>query len=281
MIKLPNGIFLKLVENAKSKINELPLEALTIRGIWHVEYAINLTRNLNSPILNLGYSVVQTLEQGCSYYEKTLENPGINEKFIGKNVFDISAGFKCLEIAGLDAVYAHLIGAPSKSYQIDGSNIDKAVSRSNIVVGEALSTLDKHKPKTGNRFFVLNVGVVGQFLEDLANRTGLTVKATDFYSGVVGHRYHDIEVLHGSMTNQLVADADLAIVTGMTLANGTLDDILNIAQKHNTKLALFAETGAHFASEYCQMGVDLVISEPLPFYLNGPGRTRIDIYRRT
>jgi hypothetical protein len=122
---------------------------------------------------------------------------------------------------------------------------------------------------------------VAQFLEILSEQGDLTVKATDYYSGVVGQNYHGVHILHGSKTNELIAEVDLAIVTGLTLANGTLDEILSIAQKNNTKLAIFAETGAHFASEYCQMGIDLVISEPLPFYLSGSGKTNINIFYRS
>jgi hypothetical protein len=276
-----NGILSKLMEKAKAKIGEIPEEAFVITGIWHIEYVINLTRNINAPVLNLGYVVIQTDEQGCSYYEKTQEDPGINEKLIGKNIFNISTTSKCLEIAGLDAVYAHLIGTPSKTYQIDGTNFDKAVSRAKIVVQESLSVLKKSKPKKDGKFSILNVGVVEQFLEIMSEQDDLTIKATDYYSGVVGHDYYGVPVLHGSKTNELIAEVDLAIITGLTLANGTLDEILRIAQKSNTKLAIFAETGAHFASEYCQMGIDVVISEPLPFYLSSSGRTNINIFHRT
>jgi hypothetical protein len=43
---------------------------------------------------------------------------------------------------------------------------------------------------------------------------------------------------------------------------------------------MFAETGANFGEEYCRtIGVDVVVSEPFPFYIF-QGVTRIEIYRR-
>ena len=276
---MKNDVLDKLFSIAKSKLDVLPKDALTVRGVWNIQYAINLTSNPKSPILNLGYVVVQTINQGCSYYEKTQEDPGINEKFIGRNIFEMSADYWPLEIAGLDAVYSHIIDPPLRVHTIDGSNIQKTVSRANIVVEESLSILKNKIPKKGNKFLVVNVGVVGPFLELLARRNDLIVKATDFYRGVVGRNYHGVDVLHGSLTNQIIAESDLAIITGMTLANDTLDGILKVARENNTHLAMFAETGANFACEYCKLGIDIVVSEPLPFYLTGQGKTELKIYK--
>jgi len=274
-----NGILNHLKDKAKAKVDEIPAEALIIRGVWRVEYAINLAPDLEPPIHNLGYVIVQTVNQGCSYYENE-EDPSISEKFIGKNVLDFPTSYRCFDIAGLDAVFAHLIHKPDNSYVIKGTNIQKAISRAEIVVDESLLALEKCKPKKGNKYVVVNVGVVGQFLECLSHRDNLILKASDYYKEIVNRQIHGIKVEYGSFTNDLIANADLAIITGMTLSNNTLDGILDVAKRNNTKVAMFAETGAHFAEECCQFGIDVVISEPLPFYLTGPGPTSINIYRK-
>jgi uncharacterized protein (DUF4213/DUF364 family) len=126
----------------------------------------------------------------------------------------------------------------------------------------------------------VNVGVVGDFLEELRRLKEARVTASDFYQGIVGHRPAGVFVEHGSRTLELVAEADVAVVTGMTLANGTLEDIIATARSSGTRIVVFAETGAHFGSEYCRMGIDVTISEPLPFYLSGPGRSTLKIFRR-
>ena len=272
-------ILSKLKQRASSRLDEIPPEACIIRGIWHVDYVLKLAKE--STTLHLGYVVVQTLEQGCSYYEPSLEDPGLNEGLLGKSVIGLSTGYRCLDIAGLDAVYAHLMGLPDKKYHIEGSNIEKASLRAEIVCNEALSELEKRTPKHGDKFVVVNVGVVGDFLAILSGRNHIKAKASDFYRGVVGKNLFGVTVSHGSHTLEMLAEADLAIITGMTLANGSLGEILKVARENQTVLAMFAETGAHFASEYCQLGIDVVVSEPLPFYLTGTGSTSINIYRRS
>jgi hypothetical protein len=166
--------------------------------------------------------------------------------------------------------------------------------------------LAKRHPKQRTTFTVLNVGVVGSILSILVSQKSLRlppdidvrITASDLYEGVVGTQVHGVTVEHGThgtygfagsdgaripmgvRTLELIADADMAIVTGMTLTNGTLDAILETAIKNKTALVIFAETGAHFATEYCNLGVDVVVSEPFPFYLTCDGPTRIDVYRR-
>jgi len=274
----PNGIFAKLKQRALARLDEIPNEAHKIRGVWNVHYAIRLT---GSPtILHLSYVVVQTLEQGCSYFEPSIEDPGLNERLLDAEVMTLSTGFRCLDIAALDAIYAHLVGKPNKIYSLEGSNIQKASKRAEIVCDEVFLTLEKLTPKNGDKFVVVNVGVVGDFLEILTHRTDIKVEASDFYQGVVGMKPYGVTVAHGSRTPKLVAGADLAIITGMTLATGTLDELLNVAVENKTAIVMFAETGANFASEYCRLGIDVVVSEPLPFYLTGPGPTIIKVYKR-
>ncbi len=267
-----------LKQKAESRLQELADEVCIIRGIWNVRYALKLTKN--STPLHLSYIVIQTTEQGCSYYDPSLEEPGLNEKLLCENVMDIPIKSRCLAIAGLDAVYAHLLESPDKQYHIEGSNIDKANQRAEIVCQEALSVLEGLTPKHGNKFIVVNVGVVGDFLSVLSRHDNIKVKAVDFYRGIVGQNLFGVKIKYGSETLKMLVDADLAIVTGMALATDTLDEILKVAQMNQTRIAMFAETGAHFASEYCNLGIDVVISEPLPFYLTNSGSTFINIYRK-
>ncbi|MGD8628540.1 MAG: hypothetical protein PVH52_05625, partial [bacterium] len=68
--------------------------------------------------------------------------------------------------------------------------------------------------------------------------------------------------------------------TGMALTTDALGDIIDVCKQHDTRLVIFAETGAHFGEEYCRtLGVDSVVSEPFPFYIF-QGMSRIEIYRR-
>lgn len=254
-------------------------DVLTLRALSRTCYVMRLDEKATT--FHLHYIVAQTLGQGCSYYDPDMDEPGLYESLIGRNALEVVTGHRCINIALLDAVFASLKGKPSKANSIEGTNIEKADLRANIVCHEAELLLKKRNaPKRGKRMMVVNVGVVGNFLAYLMNCPGLEVRASDFYRGVVGSSVHGVQVEHGSKTLDLVADADVAIVTGMTLANDTLDSILNTARENSTSLLIFAETGANFASEYCNMGVDTVVSEPFPFYLTCAGSTQIDVYRR-
>jgi uncharacterized protein (DUF4213/DUF364 family) len=124
------------------------------------------------------------------------------------------------------------------------------------------------------------VGVVGDVILRLAAETQFEVSAFDYAPDLVGSRVHGVAVQNGRRTLAGVRAADVALVTGMTLWNGSLDRILGTARRAGTKLVLFAETGAHFAEEYCRMGVDCVVSEPFPFYLVCGGPSTLNVHRR-
>lgn len=65
----------------------------------------------------------------------------------------------------------------------------------------------------------------------------------------------------------------------MTLATDTLDQILEAAQENDTRVLVFAETGANLGEALCRLGVDTVVGEPFPFYIFH-GTSQINVYRR-
>jgi hypothetical protein len=59
-----------------------------------------------------------------------------------------------------------------------------------------------------------------------------------------------------------------------------MGDIIDTCKEKNTKVVIFAETGANFGEEYCStLGVDSVVSELFPFYIF-QGVSTIEIYRK-
>lgn len=280
-------ILSELQNNLDGRARDLDPEIFILRGVWKCQYVLQLTAE--ESIFNLNYILSQTVGQGCCHFESGRDEPILDESFIGKNIQNIPMTNNAFRISALDAVYSSLNGSPDVSHKISGSNIQKAHKRAEIVCSEALRILRKKRPKHGARAGVLNVGVVGSFLSILSKRSELNVMASDLYKGVVGKTIHGIQVengtkvgssVKGDRTLELVADADVAIVTGMTLANNTLGGILSTALENKTSLVVFAETGSNFAHEYCMMGVDAVVSEPFPFYLTGSGPVKINVYRK-
>lgn len=249
-----------------------------IRGVSRTEYVLQLSRD--ETVFHLDYIVAQTVGQGSCHYDRvTGGDPTLAPDLIGQDALKVRPGSRALEIALLDSVFASFRGEPRDSYTKEGTNIEKAPWRAEIVCREALSLVNERKPKNG-KLSVVNVGVVGGIVKNLIHRDDTTIACSDFSNTIVGRRVHGVRVEHGSRTNDLVAGADLAIITGMTLATGTLEEIIESAKQNNTAIAMFAETGANFASVYCELGIHLVISEPFPFYLVDGGMTTLDIFER-
>src|SRR5262249_26799790 len=90
------------------------------------------------------------------------------------------------------------------------------------------------EPGKGGRRRVLVVGATAGILHALLGR-GLDVCATDLSSDVVGRTLGGVRVLDGRVANaRLMKDADLAIVTGISLTNGTMPELMSLAKTHNT-----------------------------------------------
>lgn len=276
-----------LQNNLDNRAKNLNPKIFVLRGAWKCQYVLQLTRE--ESIFNLNYILSQTVGQGCCYFETGDDEPIIDESLIGTKIQDIPLSNRILKISALDAAYSSFKGLPDQSYKIKGFNFQKAHKRAEIVCSEALRILRKKTPKHGNKFSVLNVGVVGSFISILSKQKKLNVIACDLYEGIVGKKIHGVMVnngtkkgslIKGDRTLELISIADLAIVTGFTLANNTLGGILSTALESKTSLVIFAETGSNFAREYCKMGIDVVVSEPFPFYLSGLGPTEINVYRK-
>ena len=277
---------LKRTAQQKSKL--LDRKIVKLCGIWKTDYVLKLTENERP--FHLHYVVAQTVGQGSCHYEPEQSTFNFGRDLLGRNVFDLPIWGdyinRPLAIAALDAVFYSLNGKPNEKCIIDGSNIEKSLKRSEIVCREAINIIKKRKPKKGLKFRVTHIGVVGSMIKLLKNngKIPIEISAADYDKEIVGKKIHGVTIQHGSEDRELVAEADVVIVTGMTMANKTINEIIDTAEKNNTSLVFFAETGANFASEYCKLGEErgitiVVVSEPYPFYLVTYGPSIIKIYR--
>lgn len=276
---LEQFVWQHLLSTYDERATELPESSLQVRGIWNCEYALRATPQ--SSTLRLKFVLVQTEGQGCCHLqaEDDIRRADILE-WTASDLFRSTSGPDALSIAALDAVYASFIGVPAIDQVLLGTNAAKASRRARVVCTHALRLLDEHPTKNATAR-ILNVGLIGDFLAYLRERRpDILLQATDFASAVVNREFHGVRVAHGSRTPRLLADADVAIVTGMTLQTNTLDEIIAVARANNTRIVMFAETGANFAEEYCRLGIDVVVSEPFPFYLMGSGPSELRIYRK-
>jgi uncharacterized protein (DUF4213/DUF364 family) len=103
--------------------------------------------------------------------------------------------------------------------------------------------------------------------------------ATDMSADVVGQNLGGVTISDETKNRKFIEAADLAIISGMTLANRTLPALIEAAKINNTSTMMWAITGKNFGHYYTEHGVDCVISDPSPF-LQLPGPSSIKIWRR-
>jgi hypothetical protein len=67
-----------------------------------------------------------------------------------------------------------------------------------------------------------------------------------------------------SMT-EVLDDADAVVATGMTLSNGTFDQILDRCRERTVPLVVYAQSGSAVARAFLGAGVTALSAEPFPF----------------
>jgi len=185
-------------------------------------------------------------------------------------------------LAVTDVVVGQVSRPPDEQVVLDDRAHAKYVARAELFADEAERVLQRRGSANFKRRRprVLVVGATAGILAALAKRE-LEVFATDLSADVVGRRLGGVEVLDGASANtRLVREADLAIITGQSLANGTLPGLAQLAKEHDTSTLIWAMTGKNFGHYYTDHGVDSVISDPAPFLLL-PGPATMGIWRRS
>lgn len=216
--------------------------------------------------------VVQTCGAGSCYCYR--DDPVLSPDILGTDARKAKIGNRFIDIALLDAAYSCLLPAADLCYRLEGTASQKAEARALLI----LSEIHRIALESGlANPTVTMVGAVGNILSDLAHQKG-QVFATDFDPALVGKTLAGVCVEHGSMTLERIRQSDIALVTGMTLATNTFDDILAVAKSNDVKLVMFAETGGNFAGQYLKLGVESVLSETFPFYMF-PGVTTLRVFR--
>src|SRR5262249_32656085 len=124
-------------------------------------------------------------------------------------------------VALLDLLMAHVAPAASRQVSIDESVGDKHTHRSQLFAQEAHRILERKgftktvKPK------ILVIGATAGIVGALVSR-GFEVGATDMAEDAQNQILGGVIVRSDAANLELVQDVDLAIITGMTLPNGTL-----------------------------------------------------------
>jgi hypothetical protein len=169
----------------------------------------------------------------------------------------------------VDLVMGHVSRPADRMIALKGTFQAKYGARAAVFAQEADRILRRKRLKDskGKRACVLVIGATAGIIHPLAKR-GFRVLATDLSTTVLGRRLGGVRVQSGREANaRCMKEADLAIITGMTLPNRTLAGLIKLAKKHNTSTIIWAITGRNCGDYYTVNGIDCVISDPSPFLL--------------
>ncbi|WBB80701.1 DUF364 domain-containing protein [Micromonospora sp. WMMD882] len=103
------------------------------------------------------------------------------------------------------------------------------------------------------------IGVVNPLVAAIRDRGGVCLPC-DFNLRVTQWG----EPVSASMT-EVLATADAVVATGMTLGNGSFDQILRHCRDHRLPLVVYAQTGSAVARAFLGSGVTALCAEPFPF----------------
>jgi hypothetical protein len=181
-------------------------------------------------------------------------------------------------VALLDLVMAHVAPAAGRQLLIDKSVRDKQAHRSQLFAEEAERILERKGLAKAGKPKILVIGATAGIINALVSR-GFEVAATDMSEDVQNQILGGVIVRSDTANLELIQNVDLAIITGMTLPNGTLTGLIAAAKHYNTSTMIWAITGRNLGHYYTAHGVDCVIADPSPFFLL-PGPAKIEIWHR-
>jgi hypothetical protein len=142
-----------------------------------------------------------------------------------------------------------------------GTSLDKSMTRARAVVGLL--------PRAGR---VAVIGVVNSLLAALRER-GIGYAACDLKGGSTEWG-EDVATDHAAA----IESAEVVLVSGMVLGNGTFDDIVERCRERNLPLVVFAQTGGAVFREMLGREVTALSAEPYPFFWLSADATDIHLY---
>lgn len=217
-----------------------------------------------------GYALVSTTTGlGCCYADEFLEVPA---DWIGRDSRSIITDLIEWEVALLDAIPPTHLLIPTNTFSTDAQPSTKVRWRAEIIVNTITSVIERDSVRKP----IVMLGAVGSFIQSLSS-AGYQVKVGDLHPALVGQTVGGISVRHLAEIEAEIAPESIILLTGMAIANNTLDRLLQLRRTLGAFLILYGQSGMSFASDYIIGGVDCVIDEKFPFYTMD-GISRIEIY---
>lgn len=257
-------LFRTIADKRRAEIEHLPTSCRVI-ATWAINgrSRIDTFSDGGRPAAPYGYALVATSTAlGCCYADEFLEVP---LDWVGRDVRTLTSPKIEWDVALIDALPPANALAPSQRFSIDAAPHLKAKWRADLVSNAVQSIMGRRRA-SGK---VINLGAIGDFMEALLAK-GFEVRAGDIHSDIVGQSIGGVVVDKFDDVKTLCRSGDVILLTGMSIANDTIDDVIDLANSNNCIVIIYAQTGASFAPEYINRGVACVMSETFPFYtMNG------------
>jgi len=206
---------------------------------------------------------------GCCVERDQLDSV-IAEELSGRSVAELLRDQRTpVRVAALDAylslVRPHREAAEAQVFMLPhGTPLERARARD-----EAIAGLLKIEP--GMRVGL--IGVVNPLVAAIQAQGGICLPC-DFN---LQRTQDGTEVVRDM--RPVLAQADLVIATGMTLSNGSFDEILASVRARGIPLIVYAQTGSAIVPRFLGHGVAAVSAEPFPFSQFSADPTPIHLYR--
>ena len=278
----PSAFTLETAEKwALQKSRTLPADQFRIRGFWYINYVWQPAPEERKRRYTIKLAQSEGYGRSCGL-APVLPDP--DPDFVGKDARQLLRDGLCRDdidrTALIDLIMGHIPGSANETVELDAPLAAKYATRARIFAAEAdsilrrkgLETLKTRKPSVV--VIGATAGIIGALL-----RQGFIVSATDLAPEIVGRELGGVKVCNGASNARLIKSADLAIITGMSLPNRTLPQLVSLSKMNNTSTLIWAISGKNFGRYYVEHGVDCVISDPMPF-LTLPGPAKLAIWRR-
>jgi uncharacterized UPF0146 family protein len=264
---------------ALQRSRKLPADLFRLMAFWYIDFFVQWVPQDRKTRYTVRLAQSENYGLACGL---TPARHDPDPDFVGKDTRQILRDKLCADyidrIALVDLLIARVSGPAQRRITLDDTIQKKYGGRSRIFADEAERVLRRKGAKNlkGNKPRAVMVGASSGIIEALAKR-GFEVFAADLSPEVVGKKLGGITVRDGKLANaQLMKEADVAIITGITLTNRTLPGLMRLAKKYNTSTIIWAITGKNFGYYYTENGVDCVISD----FLMLPGPATLTIWRR-
>jgi hypothetical protein len=190
----------------------------------------------------------------CSYMPEQL-GEGAAELYSGRMLAELLSDERLpVQIAAMDAylgvVHAHREYSARAVQIAAGTPMAKAKQRDALIA--ALANI---KPSQQ----VALIGVVNPLVEAIRQRGGICLPCD-----LQLNETQWGEAVERDM-HKVLERADSVICTGMTLSNGTFDQILAKVKERRIPLTVYAQTGSAVIAHFVGAGVAALLAEPFPF----------------